>query len=220
MYIMSDCLEVLCGRISLTEGERIGIQVTDEEVADTRALGGKCLVGKVWTEKTINKEAFRSVLTGIWRIVGGVKIKELQDSLWLFEFSDVVDKNRIMEGRPWSYDRKILVLNEFDGRTPPSQMDFSQSPMWVQVHDLPLLYMNKVVGTKLGESLGQLLDVDVAGDGAGWGWCLRVHVVLDLKKPLDRGRALNLGGRTTWVKFKYEKLPLFCFRCGCIVHGP
>jgi hypothetical protein len=140
--------------------------------------------------------------------------------LWLFEFSDALDKNWIMEGRPWSYDRRILVLNDFDGWTPPSQLDFSHSPIWVQVHDMPLLCMNKAMGTKIGDSLGKLLDVDVAGDGAEWGRCLRIRVIMDLLKPLDRGRALNLDGKTTWVEFKYEKLPLFCFRCGCIVHGP
>jgi hypothetical protein len=140
--------------------------------------------------------------------------------LWLFEFSEVADKIRIMEGRPWSYDRQILVLNDFDGQTPPSQLDFSHSPIWVQVHDMPLLCMNKVIVTKIGDSLGQLLDVDVAGDEAEWGRCLRIRVIMDLLKPLDRGRALNLNGRTTWVEFRYEKLILFCFRCGCIIHGP
>jgi hypothetical protein len=26
-------------------------------------------------------------------------------------------------------------------------------------------------------------------------------------------------GKSHWVTFKYEKMPLFCFLCGCIVHG-
>lgn len=80
--------------------------------------------------------------------------------------------------------------------------------------------MNKKVGTKIGRSLGELEDVDVVGDGTGWGSCLRLRVNIDITKPLDRGRALSLAGTSSWVEFKYEKLPLFCFRCGCIVHGP
>jgi hypothetical protein len=68
-----------------------------------------------------------------------VTFKELQDNMWIFEFSELVDKERVMEGRPWSYDRQILVLNEFDGSTPPSKMDFTQSPIWVQVHEMPLV---------------------------------------------------------------------------------
>lgn len=26
-------------------------------------------------------------------------------------------------------------------------------------------------------------------------------------------------GQKSWVLFKYEKLPRFCFGCGCIGHG-
>lgn len=112
-----------------------------------------------------------------------------------------------MEGRPRSFDRQILVINELDGNTLPSQMKFSMSPFWVQVHDMPLVCMTKGIG------------VNVAGDGAGWGRCLRIRVSIDITKPLDRGRALDLGRNSSWVTFKYEKLPLFCFNCGCIVHG-
>jgi hypothetical protein len=88
-----------------------------------------------------------------------------------------------------------------------------------QAHDMPLICMNKEVGTKMGNSLGELMEVDVVGDGMEWGSYLRLRVNIDLTKPLDRGRALNLADKTLWVEFKYEKLPLFCFRCGRVVHG-
>ena len=125
----------------------------------------------------------------------------------------------MMAGRPWSFDRHILVLKEFDGHCPPSHMTFMHLPVWIQIHDMPLLCMTKGIGTKIGDSLGELEDVDVAGDGVGWGWCLRIRVSIDLSKPLERGRALVLGGKSHWLNFKYEKMPLFCFLCGCIVHG-
>jgi hypothetical protein len=117
---MADELEALCGKISLTEGEQTGIQVEELEVSDARVVAGKCLVGKVWGDKNVNKEAFISVMSTIWRTTGGVKFRDLKDNMWLFEFTDQVDKMRVMDGRPWSYDRQIMVLNEFDGTTPPS----------------------------------------------------------------------------------------------------
>ena len=140
--------------------------------------------------------------------------------MWLFEFKDQVDKMRVMDERPWSFERQILVLNEFDGSIPPFQLVFDHSPFWIQAHDIPLICMNKDVGTKIGNSLGDLIEVDVAGDGMGWGNYLRLRVNIDITKPLDRGKALHLAGKTSWVEFKYEKLPLYCFRCGRVVHGP
>jgi hypothetical protein len=68
---MADELEDLCGRISLTDGERIGIKVDEFEVSDARMVAGKCLVGKIWADKIVNKEAFKSMMSTIWRTAGG-----------------------------------------------------------------------------------------------------------------------------------------------------
>jgi hypothetical protein len=111
-----------------------------------------------------------------------VVFKEVQDSIWLFEFIKEGDKERVTEGRPWSFDRQILVLYEFDGHCPPSKMEFTKLQFWIQVHDFPLLCMNRVVEKKIGDSLSVLEDVDVAGNGVGWGRCLRIRVSIDLTK--------------------------------------
>ena len=67
------------------------------------------------------------------------------------------------------HSHQILVLNDFDESVPLAQMQFTQSPFWIQVHDMPLICMNKGVGIKIGESLGILKDVDEARDGGRWG---------------------------------------------------
>lgn len=66
-----------------------------------------CLVGKIWSERNTNKEAFKIVLARLWKTIGKVVFKELQDNLWRFEFSDVEDKEHVLAGRPWSFDRQI-----------------------------------------------------------------------------------------------------------------
>jgi hypothetical protein len=215
---MAEHLEELCGNISLSEGEKTGITITEGEIEEVRAQGGRCLIGRIWTAKRVNKEAFKVVLTRVWRTVKGVRFKELDDNIWLFEFEEVDDMRRVLDGRPWSFDRQLIVLTEFDGKTPPAQMAFKHSLFWVQVHDLPLLCMTKRIAVKIGESLGKLTEVDLAGDGAGWGRSIRIRVEIDLAKPLERGRALRLEGKSYWVSFKYEKLPMFFFGCGRLVH--
>ena len=48
---------------------------------------------------------------------------------------------------------------------------------------------------------------------------LRVHVEIDISKPLCRGRWITLDiEEEIWVSFKYEKLPNFCYWCGMISH--
>jgi hypothetical protein len=82
-------------------------------------------------------------------------------------------------------------------------MEFNLSPFWVQVHDMSLVCMHRDIGYKIGATLRVVEDVGVTGDGVGWGCCLRIRVPMDLTKPLDRGRALSLNGRSVWATFKY-----------------
>lgn len=207
-------------KTSLTDGEKLGISITDEEVAETRQQGENCLIGRYWMERKYNKEVFKIVLSKLWRMEGRVTFKEVQDNLWLVKFLDGDDKHRVLEGRPWLFDSQIFVLQDFDGKTPPSRMSFSSSPCWIQIHDMPLLCMTKGVGSKIGKSIGVLEEVDVADGSARWGRYLCTRVTIDLMKPLERWRALHLGDTMNWVDFQYEKLPQFCSLCGCILHGP
>ena len=164
---MAEELEKLCGKISLIEGEKVGLIICEGEIADGREKEERCLVGRIGGEWRVNKEAFRSVLSQIWRTSGFVVFKEVQDNIWLFEFAELDDKKRVLNGRPWSFDRQILVLQDFDESIPPSQMEFTHSLFWIQVHDMPFLCMNKAACTKISESMGIVKDVDMARDGAG-----------------------------------------------------
>jgi hypothetical protein len=148
-----------------------------------------------------------------------VIFKEVQPNVWMFEFSQEGDKQRVLAGRPWSFNRFIIALSEFDDSIPSSQWDFTTSPFWIQIHDMPPICMTKAIGSKIGESLGIMEEVDIEGDKVEWGSVLRIRVVIDLQKPLERGRALTIAGKAHWVSFQYENLPVFCFNCGRIVHG-
>jgi hypothetical protein len=176
--------------------ELLGITIGDEETEELRTKGSKCLVGRLGVPKKLNKEAFISLLFRIWRTRGRVFFKEIQDNLWLFEFEDDRDRKRVLEGRPWCYERTLLILNEFDEKTPPSQMEFKSTPIWVQIHDMPLGCMNRGIGQKIGGLLGEVEDVAIFKDDVGWGRCLRVRVSINFFQPFDRGRALLMSGRS------------------------
>jgi hypothetical protein len=79
--------------------------------------------------------------------------------------------------------------------------------------------MSKEVGHKIGSSVGEVEEIDMLEDEARWGEFLRVKVLMDLSKPIPRGRKLHLPNQSTWVEFKYERLPKFCYKCGVMRHG-
>lgn len=133
--------------------------------------------------------------------------REVQDNLWLIEFADGEDKRRVLEGRPWSFEHKILVLQDFDGKTTPAQMNFHHSAFWVQIHNIYLVCMTKKVGARIGESLGDLVDIEVEGDGTSWGRYLHVRVNINLTKPLERGRTLIWGRNPFGFPFDMRNFP-------------
>jgi hypothetical protein len=191
---MSGDYEDKVGNFPLTEGEKQSIQLGAEEVEELRIKGKRCLVGRLDVPKRINKKAFKTFLSRIWRLGGDLFCKEIQDNLWIFEFEKDSDRRRVLEGRPWSYDRTILIINELEGKKPHSQMVFHHSPIWIQVHNMPMDYMNRGVGSKIGSSMGKVEEVAMAEDDVGWGRYLRIRMVIDLYQPLDRGRSLCLDG--------------------------
>lgn len=139
----------------MSEGEQLGIEIADETVHDLRIKGSRCLVGRLGVPKNLNKETFIAVLLRIWQPAGNVLFKEVQENLWLFEFAKECDKQRVLAGRPWTCNSTLLILNELGGRLAPSQMEFWQSPIWVQIHNMPLGCMNRAVGTQIGGSMGE-----------------------------------------------------------------
>jgi hypothetical protein len=216
---MEDLIESMSGGLKLSEGERIEITISETDIADLRGRSERCLLGRLMSDRRIQKEAFKTLMSRLWKTVEAVTFKEIQDNLWLLEFPNREDKGRVLEGRPWLFDRSLLVLKEIDENTPPSHMEFSNALFWIQLHDMPLTCMNREVGMRIGRSLGTVEDIDVTGDGVGWGRCLRIRVSIDITKPLERGRAIVLNGKSTWISLKYEKLPQFCYHCGRIYHA-
>ena len=64
-------------------------------------------------------------------------------------------------------------------------MDFSSIPLWIQVHDLPIEYMSKENAKEIRALVGEVLDVDLMGDGKiCMSKSLRVKVEIKVENPL------------------------------------
>jgi hypothetical protein len=155
----------------------------------------------------------------MWRLSKSFTFKVLGENLFLIEFELAKDKARVLEGRPWGFEGSLFLVEDFDGRTSPSEITFEKASFWVRMTNLPLACMSREVGFKLGASVGKVEEVDTDKDEIGWGEFLRVKILIDLYKPLSRGCMLKFDGKSSLIGFKYEHLPKFCFHYGVICHG-
>jgi hypothetical protein len=212
-------LSSMWGKFSLREEENVGVIVDAPEIEPLVKRGRTCIVGKLIADRIIPKEYYKAPSTRIWRPMGELLFNVIGENLFIAEFEYGEDKTRILEGRPWIFDGHLVSLANFDGLTPPKDLKFERESFWIRMYNLPLACMGKTTGEKIGASVGLVEEVDVCEDAAGWGEYLRVKVSIGLSRPLARGRMLHLQGRSTWVAFKFEKLPKFCYKCGVIEHG-
>ena len=128
---MAEELEEFWKKLSFTEVEDESILLGSSTTEAARKIGKNCLVMKVLSHNSINIDALRKNLRMIWKPQKSIQINEVKDELYLVEFGDGQDKKRIMEMCPWTYEKYLILLREFESEQVPKDISLWQSPFWV-----------------------------------------------------------------------------------------
>ncbi|GMY33810.1 Zinc finger, CCHC-type [Fagus crenata] len=129
---MTEEIEQRWQRLSVTAEEEDAIQGKESEKTLVVQKGKKSLIGKLAGSKTANREALCRVMNMLWKPRKSLKVQEIDENLFIFEFTEEQDKARVLGGCPWLFYRYLLLLHEFDGLTPPREFTFKSSLLWVQ----------------------------------------------------------------------------------------
>ncbi|KAF5464435.1 hypothetical protein F2P56_014510 [Juglans regia] len=135
-------------------------------------------------------------MSKVWGLVGWLQFKDMGANKFLVEFQREQDKNKVLLGRPWTFDRYLICMEDVDWTTPPLEIPFSYEFFWVQVHNMPLVSMNKETGMQIGSGIGDVIEIDTDSSGCAWGQYLRMKVRVNLSKPLIRVIKHKEGGCT------------------------
>ncbi|GAU33827.1 hypothetical protein TSUD_221650 [Trifolium subterraneum] len=153
-----------------------------------------CLVGRFVHDRPIRFNSMKACLADVWRPVKGMTVKEATQGLYLFKFFHPLDVEE---------DIPLFHVN-----------------FWVQIHDAPIGMMLETVGKGLANYIGEFVEYDKNNNTSFWRKYMRVKVRVDVRSPLKIEKKIKLnGGKGGVVKFKYEKLGLFCFVCGRLGHA-
>ena len=100
-----------------------------------------------------------------------------------------------------------------------SNISFTYSLFWGQIWGLPFDMIIEKIGKEIGSNLGIFMAVDTRSWKLEQSKFMRIKVNLPLEKPLRRcGKVASLEGESFCIQFRYERLPVFCFRCGVMGH--
>ena len=126
-------IEALCASLSISNRERDGpIQRLDENLKKVAMHRfSLCMVGKILSNKIVNKEAFMRVIGKIWRVDEGMDIESVKGNMFSFYFKDEDDLNRVLSGGPWSFDDALIAMEKPIGRGTIESKVFQWTDFWV-----------------------------------------------------------------------------------------
>ncbi|KAK5775144.1 hypothetical protein PVK06_043013 [Gossypium arboreum] len=158
-------------------------------------------------------------MANLWHSVRGVQIRYLGEKRFLFQFYYVMDMDRVLKGSPWTINNHLLVLHKLQWGEDPLKVPLILTPFWVQIHDVPIGLFSKNLAVQLGNFIGKFIEYDGSNLGKENRNYIRIRFQIDVRRPLKRKKQIMLCGNCTYVRFKYERLLLFCFYCGCLGHN-
>jgi len=176
-----------------------------------------CLIGRVLADREIQFAYFSERMSRAWKPSKRVTITKSIVDRYLFQFHHKVYVARVLEEGPWLYDNFHIALTRIAPGTVASSDPLNHVDFWLQVHGLPFGFIQPKVGQGIGGFLGTLKAYD--SRNSIHSSYMRVKVSIDVTVPLKkewRVRANN--GEFVTVNFMYEKLGVFCHKCGIIGH--
>ncbi|KAK1663576.1 hypothetical protein QYE76_051735 [Lolium multiflorum] len=206
--------------LRLSEAERSGVKIGGRRGEGKGVLAESQAIGKLMAEKPAYEEAMENALGPLWCPMKGIDCKDLGDNLFLFTFHQAGGKKKAVDGGPWTFDKQLLVLEEYDPSKNLDDYAFTHIPIWVRIFKLPLGLMDRATGESVGNQIGEYMETGGIEDGLAVGKFLRVKVRKNILQPLMRGTMVEINetGRTIWCPLQYEYLPDFCYICGKIGH--
>lgn len=90
--------------------------------------------------------------------------------------------------------------------------------MWIQIYHLPIELWSAEILEQVTSQFGRVLKVDDHTINHSRPKFAHIRVELDLEQLLQPGTWVKYGGFSNFVLVLYEKIPIFCYRCGKIRH--
>ena len=168
--------------LSVEDDEVLVFDKEDNEQEDDKL--SLCLICKLLSSKPFDLDALKRTMIMEWSLQEDVLIRSIGSNVFLFQLFHWKDKEKVLEGRPWCFEQRLLALQDIDNNVQPSDVISGFSPFWLRLYNLPFGSRSKDCVREIFASFGEVLEVK--DDLLDIEPHKRVRVMLDLNKPLKR----------------------------------
>ncbi|KAL0296742.1 UNVERIFIED_CONTAM: hypothetical protein Sradi_6726300 [Sesamum radiatum] len=129
--------------LSLTESEDAGVVIMSSLWYSDSDSYDLYLVGRILSSWVFHADTLKSTLLLAFNPVRGMDLKSLEGNRFLQKFNHIMDRNRVLDGCPWSFEKNLLVLNSIALNENPQDVNLDWAEFHVHVQGLPLSKMSK-----------------------------------------------------------------------------
>jgi hypothetical protein len=178
------------------------------------------LVGYIISQKNHNNHSVNSALNKAWDFATPFSFAVICPNKFLLKFSKQEHIDRILKEVTWNVNGSLIILREWSPHATLEDLSFKHTQFWIQIHGLPLVNRTLKNAIAIGKGMGSVIKVeDPSGEHHTFKSFLRILVELDVNAPLKPGFELEReDGKPTWISLKYERLDIYCVKCGRIGH--
>ena len=119
------------------------------------------LIGKLISHRNFHAPIILDIVTKAWNPSQRIQVRKVEKNLFVFTFEYIANRDLDFSRRPWTIRGAHLILKIWNPNLSFSEIDFSRSPFWIQVHGLPPAWFNKENIEVIGSKAGVVLEVDL-----------------------------------------------------------
>ena len=73
-----------------------------------------------------------------------------------FTLDNQKEVERILSSEPWSFDKHLVIMQQYDKDIPVSDVKFDKASFWVQLHGILPRYMTLEAAMKISNVIGEV----------------------------------------------------------------
>ncbi|XP_057745439.1 uncharacterized protein LOC130963326 [Arachis stenosperma] len=179
----------------------------------------RSLVGRLMADRSFSMGMIEAAFFAIWNQPEGFCLKYHCENIYQFFFAKEADVIRVERGSPWLFKQYVIHVRRWNAEMNIEEADYSLIPTWIQLWGMPDHCKTKEAAHKIGERLGEVLEVETYLMRSKEDWIMKVRINLNVTHTLKQIiRMASPDKKIFEVQLKYERLGIYYSFCGFIGH--